>query len=137
MPGEEEDLEREQELLSHAGDIQLSLGNIIKSLSEEEINVLGLLGSSSQELMTISKYFPDIEDPQKRMESAYIELKDIGRELEKILERVDFALPGRGRTYFAPITRLSGCRGRCTLFVAEKAPGWVKRGTHKVEGRDF
>jgi DNA repair protein RecN (Recombination protein N) len=90
MAGEEEALEQELEMLSHASEIQNSLGNILKSLSEEEINVLGLLNRSSQELTAINKYFPDLAEPQKRMESAYIELKDISSELEKMLERVDF-----------------------------------------------
>jgi len=90
VPGEEEELEREQELLSHAGDIQSALGNIIKSLSEDEINVLGILGNSSRELSSKSKYFKDLEEPGQRMESALIELKDLEQELGKLLEKVDF-----------------------------------------------
>ena len=87
--GEEDKLLDEQEILSHAEEIRMSLGSVINSFSDEENNVLQVIKRSLQEISSIQKYMSHLEEPSKRLDSVYIELKDLVSDLEQLLERVE------------------------------------------------
>ncbi len=87
--GEEETLEKEQEILTHAEEIRIALGEVVNSFSEEEINVLQMIKKSLQSISSIIKYLPHLQEPSKRLDSVYIEIKDLSFELEQMLERVE------------------------------------------------
>ncbi len=87
--GEEEALEKEQEILTHAEEIRLALGTVVNSFSEDETNVLQMVKKSLQDLASIRKYLPGLEEPANRIDSVYIELKDLSFELEQILGKVE------------------------------------------------
>ena len=75
---EQEELEQEEYTLSHAEDIRAQLSQAIEALSGDDRSVLQVLhgihvGDVAQEL-------------QERIESSYIELKDIAGEIEGILD---------------------------------------------------
>lgn len=79
--GEQEELEQEEYTLSHAEEIRGSLTEAIDTLSGDNRSVLQALhalhvGDASQEL-------------QERIESTYIELKDIAGEAEHLLGRLN------------------------------------------------
>ena len=79
--GEQEELEQEEYTLSHAEEIRGSLTEAIDTLSGDNRSVLQALhalhvGDASQEL-------------QERIESSYIELKDIAGEAEHLLSRLN------------------------------------------------
>jgi len=84
-PGEQEELEKEQELLEHAGEIKASLGTAISLLSSEEASVLGLLAEVKQIMSKLKSYLPEADALAERINSAYIELDDILSETEKFL----------------------------------------------------
>ena len=89
LEGEEEKLSQEQEILNHAEEIRMALTGVVRSFSEEETNALQLLIKASQELSSVNKFYPDLEEQAKRIDSVYIELKDLNEELEGMLEGVD------------------------------------------------
>lgn len=83
LEGEMEDLESDLQRAEHAEEIRNALFVSAGHLSAETAGILDQLKSSLQQLQKItSLYTPSIE-LASRMESAYIELKDIASEVEK------------------------------------------------------
>lgn len=79
-----EDLDAELKLLSNAEDIKIQLGNIYNPLKEGEQPIAQTLKSLSQKLLSLQEYHPAIEDLQKRLLSAQLEIMDVADELENI-----------------------------------------------------
>jgi DNA repair protein RecN (Recombination protein N) len=80
---EEEDLEKEINQLSHSEEIQNSLQKTLLLIGEEENNVLLKLNESKNLISTAVKYKIEFTDIKNRLESVYIELKDIQSTLER------------------------------------------------------
>lgn len=90
--GEQEELEEEAETLEHAEDIKSSLyaaANHLQS-SNEGADVLGLLKQSISEIQSISSVYSSAEEWVERLDSCYIELKDVANELENQAEDVEY-----------------------------------------------
>ena len=85
VPGEQEELEKEQELLEHAEEIKASLNMAVSLLSSEEASVLGMLAEVKQLMGKLRTYLPAADTLAERVNSAYIELDDILSETEKLL----------------------------------------------------
>jgi DNA repair protein RecN (Recombination protein N) len=79
-----ENLDAEMKLLSNAENIKLQLGSILEPLIGGEEPIAQNLKSLAQKLNTLKEFNTDIEDLQKRLVSAQIEVQDIGDELERI-----------------------------------------------------
>jgi len=79
--GEENELENEQELLSHAGEINEALVHSYNLLSGEDYSALNNLSEVRRLLEKIVTFYPDAEKIIRRIESTIIELGDIGNEL--------------------------------------------------------
>lgn len=92
--GEQEELEKEQELLEHAEEIKESLLLITRLFSDEDRSIMSLLREVKSNLGKIGDYLPGELDFQGRVESVLIELEDINAETGK-LERNTEADPGR------------------------------------------
>ena len=75
--GEQEELEQEQQKLSHIEEIKETLSEVCNAFDNEEQNVTDLLSKSSQQLSRVSKYYPEAQPLSERMDSVGIELKDI------------------------------------------------------------
>ncbi|HSH50274.1 MAG TPA: DNA repair protein RecN [Bacteroidales bacterium] len=88
--GEQEELEEELEKLNHAEEIKLSLSKSFQLLNEEEFSILANLKEAKNNLSAIVKYLKESEDLNERMESAYIELQDIGNEIEQLNQSVEY-----------------------------------------------
>ncbi len=84
--GEQEELEQEQQMLSHAEEIKETLFGICNAFDGEEHNLLEVLSRSSANLSHISRYYPEAQPLSERLESASIELKDIIEELKSKLD---------------------------------------------------
>lgn len=83
VEGEQEQLEEEQEMLTHAEEIKQSLYEAFRALnSEDETDTLQHVQQSISALRNIESVFPLSADMTQRLESCYIELKDIAEELE-------------------------------------------------------
>ena len=88
--GEQEELEQELEVLTHAEDIKESLYRISASLSSDEDGQTSALRSTTSALRSLTQIYPAAEEWHERMESLYIELKDIASEVADAEERITF-----------------------------------------------
>lgn len=88
--GEQQELEQELEALTHAEEIKSNLFGITQSLSGEQHNVESLLKSALESAQNIRQVFPKIEDIVARLESAYIDLKDVRAESERFFDTIEF-----------------------------------------------
>lgn len=89
-PDEQDLLETELATITHAEDIKATLFGIVSAFSEDERSVENLLKSASDSLRNISSVFPEAEELSKRVQTAYIELKDVREESSKYFEQIDF-----------------------------------------------
>ncbi len=90
IAGEEQELEEEQNLLTHASDIKLALGTISDALNSDENGVVQQLLSAFKEASGATKYMHEMGEIAERIESARIELQDLGNETEQLLENIEF-----------------------------------------------
>ena len=88
--GELEELEQKSETMSHSEDIKSALYTTENALSSDETGVVSLLRSAISAMKGIGQVFPDATELYERMDSAYIELKDIAEEVSAQMDRVDF-----------------------------------------------
>jgi DNA repair protein RecN (Recombination protein N) len=93
-PGEQDELEQELEKLSHAEEIKNSLDSSSGMLGGHDNSILNQLKEVYTVINKIIKFLPGVAGYGKRLESAYIELKDIGNELEAIKEKIELD-PGK------------------------------------------
>ncbi len=102
---EQELLEQEAETLSHSEEIKTALYEADNALSGDDGSILDKLKTASQQLAGIKDVYPEIEDVASRMESSYIELKDIAQEISGSVDHVDFD-PNRLDTINSRLDRL-------------------------------
>ena len=88
--GEQEELEQELELLSHAEEIKESLYRIDAMLSGDDGGQTSVLKSVTSQLRSLTAIYPGAEDWHERMESLYIELKDIADDVSDASERISY-----------------------------------------------
>jgi len=86
--GEQAELEREQELLSHAEEIRLGLSSASNLFSSDN-SILILLREVKLHLQKIKDFLPTGEDILRRTDSSYIELNDLSTEIEKLAATID------------------------------------------------
>jgi DNA repair protein RecN (Recombination protein N) len=87
--GEQEELESEQEMLSHAEEIQLALGGASNLFSADGSSILLMLREVKSNLLRIKGFLPNGESILARTESALIELDDLASDLEKLSNAVE------------------------------------------------
>ena len=87
---EQEELEQKSDTMSHAEEIKSALYETDNALSADETGIVSALRSARTALSGIQRVFPDASGLAQRLESSYIELKDISEEISDQLERVDF-----------------------------------------------
>jgi len=88
--GELEELEQKSDTMTHSEDIKSALYEADNAFQGEENGIIRALRSSISALNGISKVFPDAQELSERMDSAYIELKDIAAEISDHLENIEF-----------------------------------------------
>ena len=90
--GEQEELEEEAETLEHAEEIKSSLYAASYGLQAENdgADALGLIKQSISELHSITSVYGAAEELANRLDSCYIELKDIAGELEGQAEDIEY-----------------------------------------------
>ena len=90
MIGEQEELEQKSDTMTHAEDIKSALYTADNALQAESTGIVTSLRSAMNALKGISHVFPEAEELATRMDSTYIELKDIAQEVNSLLEDIDF-----------------------------------------------
>lgn len=89
MIGEQEELEQKSDTMTHAEDIKSALYTADNALQAESTGIVTSLRSAMNALKGISHVFPEAEELATRMDSTYIELKDIAQEVNSLLEDID------------------------------------------------
>ena len=88
--GEQEELEQEAEMLTHAEDIKAGLYRAGQALNADEGGVLGALKDCQNTMMGLRSVFAPAGELADRLDSVYIELKDISQEVADKEEEVEF-----------------------------------------------
>lgn len=88
--GEQEELEHEAELLSHAEDIKAGLYKAFQLLDGDEGGALAGIKEAWYTLQGVQHVFPAAAEWSQRLDSVYIELKDIAQETADGEENVEF-----------------------------------------------
>ncbi len=90
LPGEDETLQEETETLSHAEDIKSVLFRATSLMNDEPQGIILSLRQAQQLAQNVSRHYPNAEEWTARLESAYIELKDIAAEMEDKAESIAY-----------------------------------------------
>ena len=87
---EQKELEQESEILSHAEEIKAGLYRVDQMLNNDEGGLLDVLKECCNALSGLHDVYPAAEALLARLESSYIELKDIAQEVVNNEEQVEF-----------------------------------------------
>ena len=90
VSGEQEELEQRSDTMTHAEDIKSALYEADNALSGDSHGIVSALKSATSALHGIERVFPAASELATRMESSYIELKDIAQEVSGHVENIDF-----------------------------------------------
>lgn len=88
-PEEQPELELLLEKLTHAEEIRNVFGIAYQALSEDERSVLSVLKESLTCIGKLRNVFPEADQIYSRLESAYLELKDIASDSLVIVDRTE------------------------------------------------
>ena len=90
MEGEQEELEQEQDSASHTEEIKSALYAADTLLNGDDNDIIGNLKQVCGSIESITSVFPQVEELSERLESAYIEIKDIASDINSALDDVEF-----------------------------------------------
>lgn len=88
--GLQEELEAEAKTLTHAEDIKSSLFSADNLLNGEETGAVQQLRSATDNLANITAVFPKANELNTRLDTVYIEIKDIAEEVSRAAADIDF-----------------------------------------------
>ena len=88
--GEQEELEQEADTLSHAEEIKAGLYRVGQMLYSDEGGLLSGLKECLNTMLGLQRVYPVAGELAERMESTYIELKDISQEVSGKEDEIEF-----------------------------------------------
>lgn len=88
--GEQEELEQRSETMEHSEDIKSALYTTDNALSSEQVGALESLRVSLSALRNIENVYPEVGELVQRIDSDYIDLKDVSQEICSLLDSIDF-----------------------------------------------
>lgn len=88
--GEQEQLEKENELLSHAEDIKSSLSSALLLCDDERCGIISSLKDMTNCIGKAASHMETLSLLSDRVNSLYIEIKDLHSELSDIFDNMDF-----------------------------------------------
>lgn len=87
---EMEFLSKKLQSISHAEEIKTSIYKAYTYLSSEDTSILSQMKLVNKELEQISDYSSNVQEALERLDTMYIDLKDVSGELLNLLDSVDF-----------------------------------------------
>ena len=87
---EQEVLEQRSEMMTHSEDIKGALYTADNALSADTTGIVESLRNTRSALQGIEHVFPAAAELAERLDSSYIELKDIASEVSALQESIDF-----------------------------------------------
>ena len=88
--GEQEELEQQCQAMSHAEEIKSAVYETHSLLSQDSIGICGQVRSATMNLHGVEKVYQPVAELAERLDSAFIELKDISQEIAQLLDHIDF-----------------------------------------------
>ena len=88
--GIQEELEQESAALSHSEDIKSALFRADSLLNGDETGIIGQTGMAAESLHSIEAVFPKVKELADRLDTAKIELEDIGADVSSYSDNIDF-----------------------------------------------
>lgn len=88
--GEQEELERESEMLTYAEEIKAGLYRVEQTFISDESGLLGVIKEAVDTLAALVKVYQPAQELSERLQGAYIDIKDIVGEISDCIERVEF-----------------------------------------------
>ncbi len=88
--GEQEQLEQEAELMSHAEDIKRALHEADYGLSGDNTGIVNLTRSIAAQLRSVADVYPEAQELAERLGSCFVELKDISQEIASKVDDVEY-----------------------------------------------
>ena len=88
--GEQDLLEQESETLSHVEEIKNGLFRLEQLLSTEETGVVSALKESLKQLQSLQKIYSASTPVMERIETAYLDLKDLASDIQFRQEKLEF-----------------------------------------------
>ena len=88
--GELEELEQKSDTMTHSEDIKSALYTADNALTADGQGIVGQLRTAAAALHGIVKVYPGADELASRLDSCYIELKDIAQEVGSRMENIDF-----------------------------------------------
>jgi len=86
--GEARLIEEELDLLSHADQIRLGIGKIGFVMNEGEQPLIPQIRTMVSQLQSLASHHPSLPALVARLESSYVEIKDISNDLESLLDGI-------------------------------------------------
>ena len=86
--GELQEIEEQLQLLTHAEEVKSNLYHAIQLISDKDENILAQLSEAMHVLTGMEKYKPDLKVIAERINSNYIDIKDLSNELNNIEQQV-------------------------------------------------
>ena len=90
VDGEQEELEEESDILNHAEEIKAQLYKVEQIAMSDDMCLLQGLKECVNAMQALNNVYPDSSELSDRLESCYIELKDIAEEVATKNERIEF-----------------------------------------------
>lgn len=87
---EENELENQLNIMEHTEEIKTSLAQIVDMFENDEQGILSRMKFSANLLNRTVTHYAELQNDAERLESAYIELKDLADGLADRFERMDF-----------------------------------------------
>ena len=90
QPDEQKELEKEAEMLEHAEDIKHALFSVDAKLNHEEEGVVTVLRECQHTLQNLQEMYTPAEEMASRLQSCYIEIKDLAKEIASEAEQIEY-----------------------------------------------
>lgn len=136
QPGEQEQQEEELEAVAHAEEIKTGLFTATALLSEDEHSVESMLRTVADTLHNIQRFYPKLSELAARVDSAFIELKDVRQEISGYFEEVEFD-PGRRQVLEERLGIIYDLQKKHSVTTVEELIVLRDEMGHKLENIDF
>ena len=88
--GEQEELEQEAEAANHTEDIKSALFEADNLMQNDAQGIVSALKQALSRIESIADVYPKVSEIVERLNSSYIEIKDLSREISNAVDDVDF-----------------------------------------------
>jgi DNA repair protein RecN (Recombination protein N) len=88
--GEQEELEKELDVLSHTEEIKTALYKITALLNGEDASVVSSLREALNTVRQLSAYFPKAKEYADRLRASYVDINDLASETDVLKDDIEF-----------------------------------------------